>query len=355
MPFISTTERAPVTDASSTGPSRLPVQPLQQSGETDPDQFPSPLLLSRCAVMKQLLIQAERVAATNATVFITGESGSGKELLAQLIHHQSQRRGQPFVAVNCGGLSPQLIDSELFGHEKGSFTGAIRDHRGVFERATGGTLFLDEITEMPVELQVKLLRVLETRRLVRVGGEREIVTDSRIIAATNRCPDQQLKQGRLRADLLFRLQVFPLHMPALRDRKEDIPDLVRVFLTQFNQSYKKNKGLTAAAITELVRYHWPGNLRELKNRLQRAYILADQRITPGHFSGLESSLASWSESSHERVSVPVGVTVAEVEKQLILATVSHCGGRKEQAAAMLGVSLKTLYNRLRLYQQQKDR
>src|SRR5437763_3103614 len=213
--------------------------------------------------MQKLYDAIERVAPTNATVFITGDSGTGKEVVAQTIHDVSRRRLQPFLAVNCGVISPQLIESELFGHEKGSFTGANRQHRGFFERAHGGTLFLDEIVEMPIDLQVKLVRVLETRTLSRVGSDEPIEVDVRVLAASNATPQEAVNVGRLRRDLLYRLQVFPVYVPPLRERDGDIELLANHFLSELNKGAATPMSFTPSAVERLKRYSWPGNVREL--------------------------------------------------------------------------------------------
>jgi DNA-binding NtrC family response regulator len=297
--------------------------------------------------MQTLYDEITRVAPTGATVLIIGESGTGKEVVAQTIHELSRRKARPFLAVNCGAISPQLIESELFGHEKGSFTGANRQHRGFFERAHGGSLFLDEITEMPADLQVKLLRVLETRQVVRVGSDQVIETDVRVIAATNRNPHDAVQQGKLREDLLYRLQVFPLHVPALRERGEDIELLAKHFLAELNKGAGTDKEFSPNALERMRRHNWPGNVRELWNAVQRAFIMADgDQITQAGL-GRESAPAP-PESNGRYFRVSVGNKLAEVEEKLILATVQECN-TKEQAAEMLGISVKTLYNRLRAY------
>jgi len=296
-----------------------------------------------------------RVAPTSATVLVTGESGTGKELVAQTIHELSRRHKQTFLAVNCGAISPQLIESEIFGHEKGSFTGATRDHKGYFERANGGTLFLDEVTEMPLELQVKLLRVLETGMFMRVGSDKEIEIDVRIIAATNRIPEEAVAEGKMREDLMYRLQVFPIQVPPLRDRVEDIPLLANQFLNMLNEKEGTVKAISPSAIAALEKYHWPGNVRELKNIIQRAYIMANEIIDadallPDLFNKkLPETDKTHKEKEDNTLSLKVGSTVEEMERQLIFATLEKCGGNKEKTAEILGVSSKTLYNRLRQY------
>ena len=304
-------------------------------------------LLGTSPAMQKVYDQISRVAPTAATVLITGESGTGKELVAQTLHDLSRRRKQVFLPVNCGAISPQLIESEVFGHEKGSFTGAMREHKGYFERASGGTLFLDEITEMPVELQVKLLRVLETGLFMRVGSDREMETDVRVIAATNRAPEEAVASGKLREDLLYRLRVFPLHLPRLSERGDDVEQLANHFLDQFNRADNVNKTLAPAALAVLKTYHWPGNVRELKNVLHRAFIMANDVIDA---LSLPSELGNARPLTGPVFQVRVGSTITEVERQLILATLEQCNGTKEKAAEMLGISLKTLYNRLREYE-----
>lgn len=307
-------------------------------------------LFGRSPSMLAIRAQIQRVAPTSATVFITGESGTGKEVMATTIHQQSNRRQHPFIAVNCGAMTATLIESELFGHEKGSFTGAIKNHRGVFERAHGGTLFLDEITEMPIDLQVKLLRVLETRRYIRVGSDREQETDIRIIAATNRCPREEVAAGTLREDLLYRLQVFPIELPPLRDRKGDIRELAARFLNDLNIADSLQKTFNDDTLAMLESHSWPGNLRELKNVVQRAYIMADTVISPDDLPAELRMPTKSVRHSSTSLAIDIGMSVAEAEKTLIFATLKQCGGRKTEAASMLGVSMKTLYNRLRKYQ-----
>jgi DNA-binding NtrC family response regulator len=304
-------------------------------------------LLGNSSAMQKVYDQISRVAPTAATVLIVGESGSGKEVVAQTLHELSRRRKQLFLPVNCGAISPQLIESELFGHEKGSFTGAVREHKGYFERASGGTLFLDEITEMPMELQVKLLRVLETGVYMRVGSDREIETDVRVLAATNRNPEEAVADGKLREDLLYRLQVFPLHLPPLRERNGDIELLASHFLEMLNAEENTHKKLHPSALAALQRYAWPGNVRELRNVLHRAYIMANDWIDA---SCLPREFGNVKPPSGPTFKVHVGQAIADVEKQLILATLEENGGNKEKSANILGLSLKTLYNRLRQYE-----
>ena len=300
-------------------------------------------ILGSSAPMQKLYDALGRVAPTSATVLITGESGTGKELAAQTIHDLSRRKKSPFLPLNCGAVSPQLIESELFGHEKGSFTGADRQHKGYFERAHGGTLFLDEITEMPQELQVKLLRVLETGSFTRVGTTTPISTDVRVLAATNRSPEGAVADGKLREDLYHRINVFPIAMPPLRDRGTDIELLAQHFLDVHNRQESASKQFAPATIAALYAHSWPGNVRELKNYVQRAFILADDVID----ANLAPAAVAAPESA-PLLSVRVGSTLDEVSRRLIEATLAECGS-KRKAADMLGISLKTLYNRLAAY------
>src|SRR5512145_2621476 len=300
-------------------------------------------ILGSSPPMQKLYDQLGRVAPTSATVLLTGESGTGKELAAQTIHDLSRRKKAPFLPLNCGAVSPQLIESELFGHEKGSFTGADRQHKGYFERAHGGTLFLDEITEMPQELQVKLLRVLETGQFMRVGTTTPISADVRLIAATNRNPEQAVAEGKLREDLYHRLNVFPIAMPPLRERGNDIELLAQHFLDVLNKQESTGKAFAPATLAALYAHSWPGNVRELKNYVQRAYILADKVID------LELAPEAFVAPAQSPLrTVRVGSTLEEVSRRLIEATLAECGS-KRKAAEMLGISLKTLYNRLAAY------
>ena len=235
-------------------------------------------MLGNSPAMQKLYDEMMRVAPTEATVLLVGESGTGKELAAQTLHELSLRRKRTFLAVNCGAISPNLIESEMFGHERGSFTGAERQHKGYFERADGGTLFLDEITEMPLELQVKLLRVLETGLFMRVGTIKETAADVRVIAATNRDPEEAVRQGRLREDLYHRLNVFPLELPPLRARADDVRMLAESFLERLNGEGRTSRTFAPTVVQALGSHDWPGNVRELKNFVQRAYILANDGV-----------------------------------------------------------------------------
>jgi DNA-binding NtrC family response regulator len=318
----------------------LPGMPFEEAG-----RFGKLYGASDC--MTALYRQIGRVAPTNVTTLLIGESGTGKELAAHAIHELSSRRQRPFIAVNCGAISPNLIESEMFGHERGSFTGADRQHKGYFERADGGTLFLDEVTEMPLDLQVKLLRVLETGQFMRVGTNREIACDIRIIAATNRNPEQAVHDGKLREDLYYRLSVFPIELPPLRERGDDILFLAQRFLQAQNQETGKNKVFAPEAAQALAQYDWPGNVRELKNFVRRAFIMAEGDVLNADM--LAPHVSPSGDAAVGQVSVPVGETLAEADRRLILATLARCNGVKKQTAAMLGISPKTLYNRLEEY------
>jgi len=298
--------------------------------------------------MQRVYDLIDKVAPTEATAFLIGESGTGKELAAETVHRLSKRRKGPYLPLNCGAISPTLIESELFGHEKGSFTGAQRQHRGYFERASGGTLFLDEITEMPIELQVKLLRVLETGRIMRVGGDREVEVNVRVVAATNRQPDEAVKDGKLREDLFYRLKVFPITLPPLREREGDIETLANYFLQIQNKREGASKRFRVDTMDRLRSHHWPGNVRELQNVVQRAFILGDQEITP---DCLPSELGGETQPGGPNLHLKVGTSLEDAERRLILATLDQYEGDKKVTAEVLGISLKTLYNRLNQYAQ----
>ncbi len=305
-------------------------------------------LWGRSAAMCRVYQQIVRVAGTAVSVFLTGESGTGKEVVARTVHDLSRRRANPFFAINCGAISPHLIESEIFGHEKGSFTGADRQHLGFFERTSGGTLFLDEITEMPLDLQVKLLRVLETGTFMRVGSTQVQEADVRLIAATNRNPLEAVAIGKLREDLLYRLNVFPIHLPPLRERAEDVPLIAQHFLDQIGEREGAKKRFAPEVLASLADHRWAGNVRELRNVVYRAYVMAigstiSESCLPQAHGGTASA------AGVPVLSIRVGTTLAEVDRQLTLATLEHCGRHKEKTAATLGISLKTLYNRLKEY------
>jgi DNA-binding NtrC family response regulator len=287
----------------------------------------------------------EQSAPTAASVLISGESGTGKELIAQTIHELSPRASFPFVAINCAAIPETLLESEIFGHEKGAFTGAHDRRIGVFELAHRGTLFLDEIAEMMPATQVKLLRVLQERTFRRLGGRQEQSVDVRVIAATNVDPGEAVKNGKLREDLYYRLNVFAIDLPPLRLRREDIPLLVQNFLNEFNRTNGKAvRAVDQEAMYILEHYPWPGNIRELRNVIERATILADgEFVEPRH---LPPALIARGEESLPTVTLSPGTTVDEAERRLILLTLEHTRNNKTRAAEILGISLKTLHNKL---------
>ncbi len=323
-------------------------------------------LWGRSEAMQRVYEQISHVAGTSVTVFVTGESGTGKEVVARIVHDLSRRRTRPFLAVNCGAISPHLIESEIFGHEKGSFTGAERQHQGFFERAHGGTLFLDEITEMPPELQVKLLRVLETGTFMRVGSTVIQDTDVRLIAATNRPPELAVANGQLREDLYYRLNVFPIALPPLRERSEDVPLLGEHFLASVCATEGHSKRFTPAALVRLAAYRWPGNVRELRNVVQRVYVMTPGDLITDEWLPTDGPSAPITvpprattpvmagNAKRASITIPLGTSMADAECLLILATLQHFNNQKEQTAAVLGMSLKTLYNRLKEYATNKS-
>jgi len=310
-------------------------------------------LLGASPAMQEVFRHIERVGPTEANVLLTGESGSGKELAARSIHERSARRDGPFIAINCGAIPAGLIEAELFGYEKGGFTGAAGAHAGVFERAQGGTLLLDEVTEMPLDMQTRLLRVLEMRKFYRVGASTEFATDVRIIASTNRCPLQAVQNGLLREDLLYRLAVFPVDMPPLRERGGDVELLAEHFLAELNARGGTQKRLSALARMMLKQHTWPGNVRELKNCIERAYILCDAvlELTPLIPGGAGRDEQ---DGQLKRLNIRVGSRIHDMERSLIEATLDYFKGNKRRAADALGCSLKTLYNKLNGYSQSQE-
>jgi len=308
-------------------------------------------LIGRSAAMSRVRELIERVGPTDATVLLVGESGTGKELVAEAVHQRSSRAAGPFVAVNCGAIPELLIEAELFGHEKGSFTGAIRTQSGFLERADGGTLFLDEITEMPIEMQVPLLRFLESRRYFKVGGRQEIAADVRVIAATNRAPHDAIRHRKLREDLYYRLAVFPLELPPLRDRDEDAVALAEHFLALLNAASGTRKRLSENSRDLARRYSWPGNVRELRHAIERSFILADDTLELADALEWDSRRSQFAASNGggNTLQVAIGSRLRDVEKSLIEATLEHFAGNKRHTADALGCSLKTLYNKLNTY------
>ena len=297
--------------------------------------------------MQRLMRLIRKCAPSEASVLIIGESGTGKELVMQLIHELSARKECELVTVNCSAIARELMESELFGHTKGSFTGATASHRGFFERAAGGTLFLDEITEMDVALQSKLLRALESGHIRRVGAEKDTAVDVRVIAATNLDPIEAVDDGLLREDLYYRLAQFPLHVPPLRERGDDVELLCRHFLEQQNGEAGVEKSFSEDVMEALRLYDWPGNVRELKNAIIHGYLVAGTVIELDDLPEQIRDVVS----GDKVPSTGIGASIAEVEREHILATLEHYDGDKKKAAETLGISLKTLYNRLNEYEE----
>ena len=294
-----------------------------------------------------------RVAPTNTTVLLTGESGTGKELAARAIHHRSRRSDGPFVKVNCAALADALLESELFGHEKGAFTGAVRRHLGRFELASGGTLFLDEVGDVSPAMQVRLLRVLQERKLERVGGERTIPVDVRVVAATNRDLTAAVAEGRFREDLYYRLHVVPLRMPALRERRDDIPLLVQHFVARMAPRVNPDvRGITGDAVARLMAHDWPGNVRELENALEQALVFAEGEVIdvaslPAHLRGEAAPRGAALALPGESMSLPE--ILEDLERQLITRAFKEAGGVKAETARRLGVKPSALYYKLDKY------
>jgi DNA-binding NtrC family response regulator len=317
--------------------------------------------------MQEIFQLIERVAPSNVSVLVTGESGTGKELVARALHDLSSRRQKPFVAVNCAAIPETLIESEIFGHEKGAFTGAVERRAGCFELAEEGTLLLDEIGEMPMATQAKLLRVLEDRRLRRLGSKAETPVDVRVVAATNKDPQQAVASGQLRGDLFFRLNVFSIKMPPLREHASDIPAIAQRMVDEMNERHHcAITGIAPRLMERLLEYDWPGNARELRNTIERATILAGKghlkiehlpphfgepgyatRFAPTHDADVHASAAA--AKNDRTVHVKVGTTVDEAERQLILKTLASTHNNKTRAAEVLGISTKTLQNKLKEY------
>lgn len=304
-------------------------------------------MIGRSLAIRRAIRLIEEAAPTSAPVIVTGESGTGKELAAGAIHDQSPRHRQPFIAINCGAVPENLIESELFGHERGAFTGADRRREGLFERANGGTLFLDEITEMRLDLQVKLLRVVEERKVRRLGGTVEVPVDVRIVAASNRSLAQAICEGRFREDLFYRLNVFHVELPPLRHRLDDLPPLVENFIEEFNREHRKSvQGLEQDFLDALRAHTWPGNIRELRNVIQRAVIVCRSPMLSLRDLPLELASRRGPEVSF---TVHLGSSGHEVERELLVRTVAYANGNKARAADILGMSRGTLYNRLKRY------
>ncbi len=309
-------------------------------------------LVGSSAKMQELFRLIELVAPSTASILITGESGTGKELVARTIHSLGSRKSKPFVAINCAAIPETLIESEIFGHEKGAFTGALERRTGCFELAEGGTLLLDEIGEMPIATQAKLLRVLEDRKLRRLGSKTETSVDVRVLAATNKEPQEAVARGQLRNDLFYRLNVFNIHMPPLRDHKDDLPDLVTALLRDMNEKHGRHvAGVSDTVMTSFAAHAWPGNVRELRNTLERAVIVCEgamieARHLPPGFGDVAPRLPVQEANA---VRLGVGTTVGEAERLLILKTLEATHNNKTRAADILGISLKTLHNKLKEY------
>ncbi len=305
--------------------------------------------------MREVFALIQQVAPSRAAVLLTGESGTGKELAARAIHNLSSRRNSPFVAINCAAMPDTLMESELFGHEKGAFTGAVERRAGCFELAQNGTVLLDEIGDMPIATQSKLLRVLEDGRVRRLGAKNEVQLDVRVIAATNSPLESAIREGKFREDLYYRLNVFPIPLPPLRERIEDIPVLAAALLSDLNHKHgMKVLEISKEAEDKLCGYHWPGNVRELRNVLERAVIIAGQgSLLPSHlppgFGASATPLAAAAVTDSGELRVPIGYTVEQTERALIEMTLEHTRNNKTRAAEILGISQKTLFNKLKEY------
>jgi DNA-binding NtrC family response regulator len=311
---------------------------LAEVGELGP-------LFGRSLPMRKVITAIERLAQSSASVVITGESGTGKELVARTIHELSPRRDAAYVPVNCAAIPETLMESELFGHERGSFTGADRRKEGCFEAANGGTLLLDELTEMKPELQPKLLRVIEEQRLRRVGGTTEIPLDVRVLAASNRDIEQAVREGKLRSDLYYRLNVFTIVLPPLRERIDDLPQLAQMFINHYAKQNKKEvTGVDEECMQSLAAHPWPGNVRQLRNVIERALIVCEGRTI--RKSDLPDDFRAAGGADGSFIKIPLGSSLDDVEKEMITRTIEFTSGNKTRAAEILGVSAKTLYNKL---------
>ncbi|MDD7588579.1 sigma-54-dependent transcriptional regulator [Bullifex porci] len=311
----------------------------------------SKTIIGKSEKLTKMMSTIEQVAPTKATVLITGESGVGKELVADALHSLSDRKDGPFIKVHCASLSANLLESELFGHEKGSFTGAVSQKKGRFELANGGTIFLDEIGEIDANTQVKILRVLQEREFERVGGTQTIHTDVRVVAATNRNLEEEVKKGNFREDLYYRLNVVHIEVPPLRERKEDIPLLLNSFLNEFNSENSKNiEGFTPQARQLLCSYSWPGNIRQLRNSRESAVVLSRGKLID--VEDLPEQVVNHENESE--LSIKVGLSLDEAEKLFIMSTLDYCGGNKTKASEMLKIGRKTLHRKLEEYGKADD-
>jgi DNA-binding NtrC family response regulator len=308
-------------------------------------------IISKNAKMLEIFTLVREVASLRSTVLIQGDSGTGKELVARAIHYSGDRAARPFIGVSCAALAETLLESELFGHEKGAFTGAITQKKGKFELADGGTIFLDEIGDISPKLQMDLLRVLQERKFYRVGGTEEIEVDCRVIAATNRDLEQAVQEGKFRDDLFYRLNVINVHIPPLRDRREDIPQLTQHFIERISHELKKDAGdISEGALKILLAYDWPGNVRELENAIERAIVTCKGRILSEDDFGFLNHV-----HGRRQWDVPAGLTLEEIENQAIIASLQRTHGNIKEAAAMLGVDRSTLYDRIKKYQLPRNR
>jgi transcriptional regulator with PAS, ATPase and Fis domain len=307
-------------------------------------------LVGNSAPMREVYSLVEQVASSSASVLITGESGTGKELVARTIHHLSPRRNKPFIGINCSAIPDTLMESELFGHEKGAFTGAASRRAGCFELADGGTLLLDEIAEMPALLQSKLLRVIEERAVRRLGSRKEIDVDVRLLAATNQEPENAVDKGSLREDLLYRLNVFRIQLPPLKDRKDDLPLLAQYLVTKLAEKHSRPARFLSPAALDALQFHaWPGNVRELRNVIERAVVICSgEQIERHHFAPYPIEQRERLRNE-DTITFPVGTPIEEVERQMIVSTLRKTKNNKTRAAELLGISLKTLHNKLNLY------
>jgi len=335
-----------------TGRLRREVHQLRRQQE---QRFGFDQIIGQSAAMAEMVALARKVAISEASsVLLQGESGTGKDLIAKAIHYGSARAEQPFVAINCAAIPATLIESELFGHERGAFTGAVSRRDGCFELANGGTLFLDEIAEMPVMLQAKLLRVLEDRKVRRLGGSKEIPVDVRVLAATNKDPLEAVRKGEFREDLLYRLNVIHVKLPPLRERRDDIPLLAQHMVKELSERHQRPARLISHEVLEIfARHPWPGNVRELRNVMEHAIIICDgQRIEKQHLSS--QLFDGRSLRAEETITLPVGIALDEAERQLILKTLIKTNNNKTRAAELLQISLKTLHNKLKLYREEGE-
>jgi transcriptional regulator with PAS, ATPase and Fis domain len=316
------------------------------------DSFDEIITASR--EMEQVIDRAKSVSQTDATVLITGESGVGKEMFATAIHHSGPRKNNPIITLNCGAIPVTLLESELFGHEKGAFTDAREMKQGKFELAHGGTLFLDEIAELSLEAQVKLLRILDDQRVTRIGGKKDIPADVRIISATNKNLEEQVQKREFRLDLLYRLNIFTLDIPPLRKRREDIPLLTESFIAKYNREFRLNiTNISRQALDYLAKYSWPGNVRDLQNAIQSAMILAGTGVLSAEHLPLR--LKGYEESADGKTSLDAGldknikIQHSRIEKDLILEALNRCGYNRTETAKLLKISRKTLFNKMKSY------